>query len=50
MACACKNKTANKAQVTRVKQVVKTRTVTPSTNLAESGHKPTKRVIYRRSV
>lgn len=50
MACACKNKSANKAQVTRVKQVVKTRTVTPSTQTNETGHKVTKRVIYRRSI
>jgi hypothetical protein len=51
MACACKNKTANNAQVTKVKQVVKSKPVaatTTSTN--ETGHKVTKRVIYRRSV
>lgn len=50
MACACKNKTANNAQVTRVKQVVKTKNITPTTNTPETGHKVTKRVIYRRSV
>lgn len=50
MACACKNKTANNAQVTRVKQVVKTKNITPVTNTSETGHKVTKRVIYRRSV
>lgn len=49
MACACKNKTANKTQVTRVKQVVKTRNITPTTASTETGHK-VKRVIYRRSV
>lgn len=51
MACACKNKAANNAQATKVKQVVKSKSVTPSTkNLNEVGHKVTKRVIYRRSV
>ena len=50
MACACKNKTANNAQVTKVKQVVKSKTVTPSVSTNEGGHKVTKRVIYRRSV
>lgn len=51
MACACKNK-ANNAQVTKVKQVVKTKNVTPTkANTNENtGHKVTKRVIYRRSV
>jgi hypothetical protein len=50
MACACKNKSANNAQVTKVKQIVKN--VTPSTTAStnEGGHKVTKRVIYRRSV
>ena len=51
MACACKNKTANNAQATKVKQVVKSKSVTPvSSTVNESGHKVTKRVIYRRSV
>lgn len=50
MACACKNKTANNAQVTKVKQVVKSKVVTPSASTPETGHKVTKRVIYRRSV
>ena len=50
MACACKNKSANNAQVTRVKQVVKSKSVTPTGTTSESGHKVTKRVIYRRSV
>ena len=51
MACACKNKTANNAQATKVKQVVKSRSVTPTTKTtSEGGHKVTKRVIYRRSV
>lgn len=51
MACACKNKTANNAQVTKVKQVVKSKAaVKPSASVQESGHKVTKRVIYRRSV
>lgn len=51
MACACKNKTSN-AQVTRVKQVVKTKNVAPvkTTTSENTGHKVTKRVIYRRSV
>ena len=51
MACACKNKAANNAQVTRVKQVVKTKNIAPTNNnTKETGHKVTKRVIYRRSV
>lgn len=51
MACACKNKTANNAQATRVKQVVKSKSITPSSKpVNEGGHKVTKRVIYRRSV
>jgi len=50
MACACKNKTANNAQVTRVKQVVKSKSVTPTASSTQAGHKVTKRVIYRRSV
>ena len=50
MACACKNKTANNAQVTKVKQVVKSKSVTPAASSSEGGHKVTKRVIYRRSV
>lgn len=49
MACACKNK-ANKVQATKVKQVVKSKNVTPSSTIHESTHKVTKRVIYRRSV
>lgn len=49
MACACKNK-ANKTQVSKVKQVVKSRSVTPNTTPTNTGHKVTKRVIYRRSV
>ena len=50
MACACKNKTANNAQATKVKQVVKSKrmTATASSNVGE--HKVAKRVIYRRSV
>lgn len=51
MACACKNKSANNAQVTKVKQVVKSKSVTPTASSSgEGGHKVTKRVIYRRSV
>ena len=50
MACACKNKSANNAQATRVKQVVKSKSVTPTNTTSETGHKVTKRVIYRRSV
>lgn len=52
MACACKNKSAsaNKTQVTKVKQVVKSKSVTPAASSVETGHKVTKRVIYRRSV
>lgn len=50
MACACKNKSANNAQVTRVKQVVKSKSVTPAASTPQTGHKVTKRVIYRRSV
>jgi hypothetical protein len=51
MACACKNKAANNAQATRVKQVVKSKNVTPSsTSTSSTGRKVTKRVIYRRSV
>lgn len=50
MACACKNKTANNAQVTRVKQVVKSKSITPKATSSESGHKAAKRLIYRRSV
>ena len=49
MACACKNKSANNAQATRVKQVVKSRSVTPTTGQTES-HKVAKRVIYRRPI
>lgn len=49
MACACKNK-ANKVQATKVKQVVKSKNVTPSATMHETTHKVTKRVIYRRSV
>ena len=47
MACACKNKSANNAQVTRVKQVVKSKSVTPAASTPQTGHKVTKRVIYR---
>lgn len=50
MACACKNRSANNIQATKVKQVVKSKTVTPSNTSSETGHKVTKRVIYRRSV
>lgn len=50
MACACKNKSTNNAQVTRVKQVVKSKNVTPASSTPQTGHKVTKRVIYRRSV
>ena len=50
MACACKNKTANNAQATRVKQVVKSKSITPASSTGSTGHKVTKRVIYRRSV
>ena len=51
MACACKNKTANNAQATKVKQVVKSKSVTPAaTTMTDSGHKVTKRVIYRRHI
>lgn len=51
MACACKNKAANNAQATKVKQVVKSKSVTPSVSATGStGHKVTRRVIYRRSV
>ena len=51
MACACKNKSSNNAQVTKVKQVVKSNRVTPTTSTTgNTGHKVTKRVIYRRSV
>ena len=50
MACACKNKAANNAQATRVKQVVKSKSVTPTNTASSTGHKVTKRVIYRRSV
>lgn len=51
MACACKNKAANNAQATKVKQVVKSKSVTPISNSNPgTGHKVTKRVIYRRSV
>ena len=51
MACACKNKTANNAQATKVKQVVKAKAV-PQTSegRVSTGHEVTKRVIYRRSV
>jgi hypothetical protein len=50
MACACKNKSTNNTQVTKVKQVVKTKNITPSASSNEGGHKVTRRVIYRRSV
>ena len=50
MACACKNKTANNAQATKVKQVVKSKSITPTGATSDSGRKVTKRVIYRRSV
>lgn len=53
MACACKNRANAKqaAQVKPVKQVVKSRSVTPtSTPKTESAHRVTKRVIYRRSI
>jgi hypothetical protein len=51
MACACKNKTANNAQATKVKQVVKSKSVTPVAGTpSNTGHRVTKRVIYRRSV
>lgn len=50
MPCPCKNKSANKTQVTKVKQVVKSKSVTPAASSVETGHKVTKRVIYRRSV
>jgi hypothetical protein len=49
MACACKNKQANNAQATKVKQVVKSRSVTPAAS-SPSTHKAARRVIYRRSV
>ena len=50
MACACKNKSTNNTQVSKVKQVVKSKNITPGASLSEGGHKVTKRVIYRRSV
>ena len=50
MACACKNKAANNAQATRVKQVVKSKRITSTASSNVSEHKTTKRVIYRRSV
>lgn len=50
MACACKNKSANATQTSKVKQVVKSRNVTPSSSSNGGGHRVTKRVIYRRSV
>ena len=50
MACACKNKTVTKSQVTKVKQVVKTKNVTPAKTAEVTERKPGKRVIYRRSV
>lgn len=50
MACACKNRSANNAQATKVKQVVKSKSVAPTKTSSETGHKVTKRVIYRRSV
>lgn len=50
MACACKNKSANATQASKVKQVVKSRNVTPSSSSNGGGHRVTKRVIYRRSV
>ena len=49
MACACKNKTASKSQVTRVKQVVKSKSVVVST-APKTIKKAKTRVIYRRSV
>ena len=49
MACACKSKSSNNAQVTRVKQVVKSKSVAPST-APKAGKKAVTRVIYRRSV
>lgn len=49
MACACKNKSANNAQVTRVKQVVKSKNFTPAAP-SQPGERKVKRVIYRRSV
>ena len=49
MACACKNKSAA-TQASKVKQVVKSRNVTPSSSSNGGGHRVTKRVIYRRSV
>ena len=49
MPCSCKSKQANKAQATKVKQVVKSRSVTPTAS-SPSTHKATRRVIYRRSV
>lgn len=51
MPCACKNKSTNNTQVTRVKQVVKTKNVTPTTaTTSDEGHKTVKRVIYRRPI
>ena len=51
MACACKNKSGNNAQVTKVKQVVKSKNVTPTASApSEAPKKATRRVIYRRSV
>ena len=51
MACACKNKSANNIQATKVKQVVKSKAIIPAaTSNGETNHKVTKRVIYRRSV
>ena len=50
MACACKNKLANKAQATKVKQVVKSKSVTPLNTSSGAGHRVAKRVIYRRSI
>jgi uncharacterized protein (UPF0333 family) len=51
MACACKNKSSNNAQVTKVKQVVKSKNVTPTASAtSDAPKKATRRVIYRRSV
>ncbi len=52
MACACKNKAARNEQATKVKQVVKSAPHASSTtgSTSSTGHRVTKRVIYRRSV
>ena len=51
MACACENKTTNSVQAAKVKQVVKSKSITPTASTrSNGGHKAAKRVIYRRSV